>query len=157
AVGGIGQARHAIAVYLPRLYAGHAHMPVVVRTIGHRIEAYHACWPDVVFPVKEQQLHACGAAGEQTKIDATINDRGAKRRAVASIANRIHGCSFSSVVSQESSRATPGWRSASVPPQPPPGLPAVDTGSDAALARCGSRAGPPGNRCGHRYAVILGC
>jgi hypothetical protein len=57
----------------------------MVRPAGGRIEAQHARWPGVVFPIKQQQLNARGAAGEQAKIDATINDRGAKRRAVASI------------------------------------------------------------------------
>jgi hypothetical protein len=54
AVGGIGRSRNAIAVYLPRLHARHAHVPVVVRTVSRGIEVHHARRPGVVFPVKQE-------------------------------------------------------------------------------------------------------
>ena len=70
-------------------------MPVVVRTVSGRIEAHHARRPGVIFPVKQQQLYTCSAAGEHAKIEATVNDGGAKRPAVASVSNRVHDCFFS--------------------------------------------------------------
>ena len=95
AVGRIERSLNAIAVELPGLHARHEHVPVVVRPVADRIEADHARRPGVIFPVKKQQLHACGAAGEDAEIDATVNDGGAKRTAVASVSNRVHDCFFS--------------------------------------------------------------
>src|SRR4030095_3993239 len=87
--------RHAIAVKLPRLHAWDAHVPVVVRPVDRGVEAQHARRPSVVVPVKQEQLHACGATGEQAKIHPIRHDGSTEGRATASLASRVHVCFFS--------------------------------------------------------------
>ena len=92
--GRIERPLHSIAVDLPRLPAWHEHMPVVVGAVGGGIQGDHARGPGVILPVKEQQLHACRASGEQTEIHATVSNRGAKRTASARCHESIHGRSI---------------------------------------------------------------
>ena len=58
------------------------------------IEVDHTRRPGVILPVKEQQLHACGASGEEAEIHATVGNRGTKRTALAGCHERIHGRSI---------------------------------------------------------------
>jgi hypothetical protein len=70
-----------ISIDLPRLCSRDEYMPIVVGTISDGIDVNDSCRPGVVFPLKKQQLYACGFAGENTKVDAIGCDRGAKGRA----------------------------------------------------------------------------
>jgi hypothetical protein len=69
-VGRIIGSLNPVAVNLPRLQSRHEGMPVVVRAVKSRIDANDARGPGVILTIEEQQLHAQGAAGEHTEIDA---------------------------------------------------------------------------------------
>jgi hypothetical protein len=60
--------------------------------------AHHARRPGVIVPVKQQQLHACGAAGEQTKIGTAERGLSGGRSPHRASVSRTPGKSVHSVV-----------------------------------------------------------
>ena len=55
---GVERPLDPIPVELARLQARHEEVPIIVGTVGRGIERDHARGVDIIFPVKEQQLHS---------------------------------------------------------------------------------------------------
>src|SRR4030095_8314664 len=69
----------SIPIKLPRLHVRHEHVPVMVGTIGCRVDRNDPRGLGIVFPVKQQQLYGGCPAREYAEIDAARLDRGSQR------------------------------------------------------------------------------
>ena len=90
AAGGIVRPLDAVAIKLSRLNAGYECVPVVVSSVGRRINRDHARRLGVIFAIEKHQIHAGSAAGINAEIDARRNNCGAQRRASAGTPKSLH-------------------------------------------------------------------
>ena len=79
----IGRPMHTIAIELARLHSRHERVPVVIGSVCAWIQFDGPAGSGIVGPIKEQQLHARGRAGEQAEVRAAAAEGGAERMAAA--------------------------------------------------------------------------